>query len=226
MGLDDFVKDKIKSLNRSDEHSEIKNKYTSIIDDDSIYDTISESEYQFYDDTETDDTKFYKELAKSGEYSRQTYAAATSRRFIEIFEDNIKYYLPIFTIIRPEREFKYSHRYTLIYMSEEHSTEWDNTTVTCLGSFETEIHNLIKDSIMFNAGTTNKQKLNEYMSDMFVEDVCELDTCHVHLMGSTLMMRDIAQANEVMKNDSSKQPNGVLTDIIDPNPHGADINED
>ena len=45
-------------------------------------------------------------------------------------------------------------------------------------------------------------------------------------MGSTLMMRDMAQANEVMKNDSSKQPNGVLTDIIDPNPHGADINED
>ena len=65
-------------------------------------------------------------------------------------------------------------------MSEEHSTEWDNTTVTCLGSFETEIHNLIKDSIMFNAGTTNKQKLNEYMSDMFVEDVCEYMPCSSH----------------------------------------------
>lgn len=210
MGLDDFKSKNRNNSSNNDENKESddnENISESDIDidlngssnDDSVDNTseLDENDIECYGDDGF--TSLKRPMQRRGglsDRSRQEVIRSIDTK-IEIDDDNVKYHLPIFTIVTSETQYESGQRYQLSHTKEEPPKAfWHNRPVSCIGTVATELSNMNRELPMFEAGSTNKETVMEHMNGELDEPVNGGTTVFINFLADMFLLRDLAQSNE------------------------------
>jgi|APHM01.1.fsa_nt_gi hypothetical protein len=182
MGLDDFMTDSSStsstssSTDESDDNDEDEQEQTADVDTESNNETTSSNNISTNGDGITkptpaskSDKEFYhndnfsnvrRPMERRGGLSNMTRAEVINSidTKIKIDSDNVKYHLPMFTIITSDPIYESGERYQLFHTKDEPPRAfWHNRPVSCIGNMSTELRNMNKEVPMFETGRTSKE---------------------------------------------------------------------
>ena len=200
MGLDDFMSEsdsKSSGTDLKDKYSKAKEKKKKEKIDNEP-DSLDETELSFYGgESNPGTTPMEREGALSDFDYKQVHDKVDGT--IESDEDLIKYHCAIFTIITRDGDYNIGERYKLKYTGGDIKTPWHNRVVSCMGTIETELGKVHKETVMFEVGSNNKKHIMERMNKRTGDDVDAHTKVNISFFGDSFQLRDLAQANETFK---------------------------
>jgi len=210
MGLDDFKSTSSSSSStnnqneESDDDSDTSESDINIdLDDESQNDSIdnpkpaNESDIDFYGtDGFTSTRRPMKRRGGLSDKSRQEVIKSINTK-IKIDDDNIKYHLPIFTIITSEPIYESGERYQLFHTkSDTPRAFWHNRPVSCIGTVATELSKMNREIPMFETGSTDKETVIQRINEELSEPINGATKVFINFFGDMFVLRDLAQSNE------------------------------
>lgn len=200
MGLDDFMSESDSNSSETD----LKDKYSKAKEKnkkekiENEPDPLDETEVSFYKSKSNPGTT---PMERKGALSDFDYKKVHDKvdGTIESDEDLIKYHCAIFTIITRDCDYDIGQRYKLKYTGGDIKTPWHNRVVSCMGTIETELGKVHKETVMFEVGSHNKNQIMERMNERTGDDVDAHTKVNISFFGDSFQLRDLAQANQTFK---------------------------
>lgn len=198
MGLDDFTSGNGSSTSSSSSNSSSTTEETNEPDtsDDVQTREVDQAEPEFY--TSGDADIGISPMQRKGAMSSFSVADILRRvdSKIEIDRDQVKYYLPIFTIITGKEEYEQGKLYELSHTKDQPRASWHSKPVVCIGVIQTQLGKMNKELAMFEAGSPSKKRVMDRFDEQLDGQVTGETEVHVAIMGDMFNLRDLAQANE------------------------------
>jgi len=129
-------------------------------------------------------------------------------------EDNLKLYLPIFTIITRDNKHSSGERYELDYPHDGVTPAWNSKVVCCIGVTETRLGSINKEVAMFNVGSTSKKRVMDKIDSKLGQDLDADTTVYINMFADSFMLRDLAQANEQFRSGDIVDRDKVMTKVL------------